>query len=632
MSHVALDWLPVPADSRALLRELRAGTAPAGLDAFAQAARHDLDFIQTGRLDHAWQERRAAAGVEASRTLKLAILSSSTTAHLHAGIRVGALRRRLDVEIYQCEYGQFRQELLDPGSALHAFAPDVALVALDAHHLVSSARLEAEGATADAAAARVIAELSGLWRLIRDRLRTPILQQAALPVDPELMGENEHRLAASPAWFLDSFNHALRASASQEGVHLVAVDRHARRHGLLNWHDPAMWHRAKQEIALHAAPFFGDLVGRLLGALRGVSSKVLVLDLDNTVWGGVIGDDGLSGIVLGQGSAAGEAFAAFQRYALMLGQRGVILAVCSKNDEAVAMQAFAEHPEMVLRAPHIASFVANWDDKASNLRRIARELNVGLDSLVFVDDNPFERNLVRRELPIVAVPEVPEDPALVPLRLADAGYFESLDVTGDDRARLQQYQANRQREAMAAEATDLDSYLADLEMRLRWKRFDEIDLARTVQLVNKTNQFNLTTRRIDDEEARAVMNDPDSFGLTFRLVDRYGDNGLIAVVICRREGTAFRIDNWLMSCRVLGRGVEQATLAAVAAEAARAGGDALIGLFAPSAKNGMVREHYDRLGFIRVEADGADDAQAVRYALPLDAVAVDHPAITLQEA
>ena len=337
-----------------------------------------------------------------------------------------------------------------------------------------------------------------------------------------------------------------------------------------------------------------------------------MLDLDNTLWGGVIGDDGLEGIVIGQGSALGEGFLAVQDYAREQARRGIILAVCSKNDEANALEAFDKHPEMLLRRGDIASFVANWSDKATNIRQIATELNIGLDSLVFLDDNPFERNLIRQELPMVAVPEVPDDPALVPGALADAGYFEALAITDEDRERGAQYQGNRQREALKASVTDMEGYLRGLEMRLIWRPFDRIGLQRTVQLINKTNQFNLTTRRYTEAEVEAVMADPSAVGLQLRLLDRFGDNGIIAIVIGRMvAGTEdFLVDTWLMSCRVLGRQVEEGTLNVLAAEGARLGARRMIGEYIPTKKNGMVRKHYEKLGFTTTHEspDGASRA------------------------
>jgi FkbH-like protein len=257
---------------------------------------------------------------------------------------------------------------------------------------------------------------------------------------------------------------------------------------------------------------------------------------------------------------------------------------------------------MVLKRGDIASFAANWSDKAANIRAIAAELNIGLDSLVFIDDNPFERNLIRQELPMVAVPEVADDPSYFAQAIADAGYFEGLCVTEEDRERTSQYQGNRAREALKASATDLGGYLRGLEMRLVAKRFDRVGLQRIVQLINKSNQFNLTTRRYTEEGVLAVMDDPKAFGLQLRLLDRFGDNGVIAIVIGRlRDNKDLEIDTWLMSCRVLGRQVETATLNLIAAEAAKLGAKRLAGEYIPTRKNAMVKDHYARLGFTIME-------------------------------
>lgn len=604
--YPSLDWLPKAEDFRASLKHLRNLEPNAVWVQAVALAGHDLDFIQTNALDHVIRSKLGADTLvaEGVPTIRLAVLGSSTVTHLLPGIRVAGLRRNLRIIVYEADYGQYRQELLDPGSSLYHFLPDTVLFALDAYHLAARISPAMDAEEAEQALMAAVEDLTGLWNIARERLgATTILHQTALPVLPELIGNNEERLPGSPCLFIESLNSRLRDHALRTtGVHMIAVDRRARREGLATWHDQALWYRSKQEIALHAMPVYGELVVRVIAALAGRSAKCLVLDLDNTIWGGTIGDDGIDGIVLGQGSATGEAFVALQSYASQLSERGVILAVCSKNDEAVAMAGFADHPEMVLRPSQIASFVANWSDKAGNLRRIASELNIGLDSLVFVDDNPFERELVRRELPMVAVPELPEDPALVTQRLVDAAYFESVILTNDDRARTRQYQSNRTRAELQADATDLPSYLRGLEMRLQWSRLDTVGLQRAVQLINKTNQFNLTTRRYTEEAIRTLIDDADAFGLQFRLVDRLSDNGIIAIVIGRRNSDDIAIDTWLMSCRVLGRQVEQATLSVIAQEAVRLGATGLIGEYIPSAKNDMVREHYARIGFLRIDA------------------------------
>ena len=589
----------------------RANPEPRWEQAIALAGAR-LDFTLTNALDEAVRKRFASppAGV-IGKPIRLALLGSATMAHLHPAIRVAGLRRGLWVETYENEYGQYLQELSDPGSALHDFQPTAILLALDAHHLSAGVTAAMGGEAADAALEEVANRLREAWAMARRAFRCPLIQQTALPVHLPVLGANEHRLPGSRARFTARLNAALRDLAEQEGVELLALDDRAARDGIAAWHDPALWHRSKQEVTPVAAPMYGDLVARLLAAKQGRSAKCLVLDLDNTVWGGVVGDDGVDGIVIGQGSALGEAYAAFQDYCRELVRRGVILAVCSKNDEANALEPFERHPDMVLKRADIACFVANWSDKAANIRQIAHELNIGLDSLVFVDDNPFERNLVRQELPMVSVPEVGEDPTSYAQAIADAGYFEALSVTEEDRERTTQYHGNRAREALKSTATDLDSYLRGLEMQLTWRRFDRIGLQRIVQLINKSNQFNLTTRRYTEEEVLAVMDDPDAFGLQLRLLDRFGDNGVIAIVIGRKRDGDLWIDTWLMSCRVLGRQVEPTTLNLIAAEAKRLGARRLVGEYIPTKKNGMVKDHYAKLGFTVAETDGGGGSRAV---------------------
>jgi FkbH-like protein len=605
-----LSWLPPPSEDWASAVKKMEQEGVSWSDFMALAGER-VGFLETERLDRIYGRCFAhgpPSGV-VGEPIRLALLGSSTLAHLRAGIRIAAARRGLWASIYEAGYGQYLQESLDENSALYAFRPNVALIALDARHLAGAVASAATEAEAEAALDEALVRLELCWSRLTARLGAAVIQQTLPPVFPHLLGANEHRLAASPARAVTKINAALRERADHCGVSILNLDERAAQDGVRAWCDPALWLRAKQEISPIASPLYGDLVARLLAATQGRSKKCLVLDLDNTLWGGVVGDDGLDGIVLGQGDALGEAYLSVQSYVLGLARRGVILAVCSKNDAENAYAPFDRHPEMILRRDHIASFVANWDDKATNLRRIAQELNIGLDSLVFLDDNPFERNFVRKELPQVAVPEIADDdPTLTPQILADAGYFESLGVTDDDRARTAMYRQNRVRAQLQAATTDLPAYLRSLEMELEWRRFDSMGLARTTQLINKTNQFNLRTRRYTEAEAAAVMDDPRAFGLQLRLEDRLGDNGVIAVVIgLMDEKERCVIDTWLMSCRVLGRMVEQATLNVVAEEAMRLGATQLVGEYLPTPKNVMVAGLYEKLGFSTLErrADGS---------------------------
>lgn len=599
MPKPSLAWLPEPTDFVPRIKTLEAAGTVAWADLVALAT-YRLDFLKTDRLDRLLHRHFADAAPPglATRPVRLAVLGSSTTVHLLAPIRVAALRRNIWLTLHEGEYGQYQQELADVDAELHRFRPDIVLLSFDSRHVTAGLDVAADQEGADAAPQDVLSRMRRCWSLART-LGATVIQQTVMPTLPALMGSNEQRLPGSPLGLIARLNAALRPAADEAGVHLLALDEASARDGIAEWHDAVLWHRAKQDITPVAAPVYGDVVARLVAALQGRSSKCLVLDLDNTLWGGVIGDDGLEGIAIGQGSALGEAFLSVQAYAKSLAKRGVILAVCSKNDEANALSAFESHPEMLLKRSDISAFFANWDDKATNLRRIAADLNIGLDSLVFLDDNPFERNLVRTELPEVGVPEIPgDDPALMARVLADAGYFESLSITDEDRARTVQYQANRERAALESSATDMPAYLRSLDMQLVWRRFDRIGLGRIVQLINKTNQFNLTTRRRTEDQVAALMADPNAFGLQLRLLDRFGDNGIIAIVIGQVDAARdCRIDTWLMSCRVLGRGVEEATLALIARTAAATGAETLVGEYIPTARNGMVSGHYARLGF-----------------------------------
>lgn len=598
-----LYWLPEPVDWKKALSAPQQGAEL--WSHLVRIANSRLDFVRTNQLDHLLQRSFADEAPQglATKPIRLAVLASSTVTHLLPGLRVAALRRGLCVQTYVTGYGQYHQELLDPASPLHRFSPNAILFATDTRHLVDQVKDTGDSSAAEKAVSR----LAELWKTAKTAFACQVMQQTLLPIFPALLGSNEHRLGSSRASRVATMNALLRRYADSTSVDLVALDASAEKNGVDAWYDEGLWLKAKQEIHPAAAPMYGELVARLIAAQMGRSSKCLILDLDNTLWGGVIGDDGLDGIVLGQGNAVGEAYLEFQRWVLDQARRGVILAVCSKNDEANALAPFERHPEMVLSRSDIAAFVANWNDKATNVRSIAQRLNIGIDSCVFVDDNPFERNIIRRELPAVSVPELPEDPALYARCIADAGYFEALSVTAEDAERTKQYQANLQREALQANATDLKSYLESLKMELWVKSFDRIDLKRIVQLINKTNQFNLTTRRYTEEEVVALIDAPDAIGLHFRLTDSLGDNGIICIIIARRDEEKQRmtIDTWLMSCRVLGRQVESACMNVLAERAKNIGVAEIIGEYIPTAKNGMVQEHYKKLGFGAVPKDSA---------------------------
>ena len=609
-----LGWLqPAPENFRSLLKELVAGDGPIQGARLMQLANHALDLNGLEQLARILAKVLPRLEPGPLSPVRLALLGDATADYLAPAIRSSALRHGVLVELYVPAYGQWTREALDPGSGFAGFAADMALVAPDYRALgLGSVQIDASAAQAavQAALARIEGVLAGITRA---GTRTVLLQSLAVPPDP-WCGHLDGQLAGSITGQVVAFNSGLAKLAAEHAAVLFDLAALAALVGSARWFDPGQWHRAKLPFALDLVPLYGDHVARLLGVLRGKARKCLVLDLDNTLWGGVIGDDGLDGIRIGQGDAAGEAHLALQNHALALKMRGIVLAVCSKNEEATARLPFQSHPDMALREADIAVFLANWTDKASNLRQIAAVLNLGTEALVFVDDNPAERARVRQMLPEVAVPELPDDPAYYVSALAQAGYFETLGLSADDANRAEQYRANASRTQSMENLGDYGAYLAALDMACDIRPFDSLGRTRIAQLINKSNQFNLTTRRYSEAEVAAIEGDAAKFTLQIRLSDRFGDNGMISVLIFDRSAPDWTCDSWLMSCRVLGRRVEEAALAAVASEARKAGAVRLIGHYIPSAKNMLVAEHFKKLGFVH---DLTDSNGSSRWQLEL---------------
>ena len=507
------------------------------------------------------------------------------------------------------------------------------LFSLTAREAIAGVALTASAAEVDGAIGRFVSELRSLWRKAREIGGAAVIQQTFLDVSEPLFGGYDRMVPGAPATVVTRLNNQVCEAAGRDGVLVLDIARASQRDGIDAWFDVGRWLQGKLEIAPQAAPLYGDLAARILGAQRGLSKKCLVLDLDNTLWGGVIGDDGLDGIVLGEGSAAGEAHLALQHYAKQLKERGVVLAVCSKNDAKIAEAAFRDHPEMVLRRSDFAAFQANWDDKAQNLKAIAARLNIGIDSLVFVDDNPIERARVRQSLPMVAVPEMPEDPAHYVRCLAEAGYFEAIAFTAEDRDRAQSYAANAEREALLGSAESMEDFLRGLAMTAVYGPFTAVDHARVVQLINKTNQFNTTTRRYAGDEIARIMEEPDAVTLQFRLLDRVGDNGLVSTMILRPtpdDDEALEIENWVMSCRVFGRELEYEAMNIAVEAAKERGARTLVADYIPTPKNDVISKLYPSLGFTEVDSPTPANG-ATRWALDLADYVTRKTHIVVQE-
>jgi FkbH-like protein len=592
-----LTWLPAkPEDFGAQCKAMLQSDEDVGRR-LRQLANHALDENDLIRLAKVVSRAREQGIALTSLTpFRLGIISNATSSFLAPALTATALRHGIALEVIEADYGQVLQEALAPDSKVNRSQPDAVLIALDYRSLP----FKPTPGDSDAAQAGIAASLAQV-DAIRSGIHAHtnaacILQTIARPVE-SLFGSLDFALPGTWRSMLEAINRGMANAIDGSTDLILDAANIAETVGLAAWHDATLWNMAKLPFASEFLPLYAEHACRIVAALRGKSRRCLVLDLDNTVWGGVIGDDGLEGIVIAQGDATGEAHLSVQQTALDLRGRGIVLAVSSKNTDEIARRPFQQHPEMLLKEDHIAVFQANWNDKASNIEAIARELSLGIDAMVFLDDNPVERGLVRKFLPQVAVPELSDDPALYARTLLAAGYFEAVAFLIEDRQRAEFYQDNARRVALQQQAGDLDGYLASLNMQITFLPFDDIGRARIAQLINKSNQYNLTTRRYTEADVQEIQADPQSFHLQIRLADSFGDNGMISVVICKRVGDDWQIDTWLMSCRVLNRKVETAVLMELLARGKERGIRRLVGMYLPTERNALVQDHYSKLGF-----------------------------------
>lgn len=429
---------------------------------------------------------------------------------------------------------------------------------------------------------------------LRDRFACPIVV-ATLPIDPALGAQSGDReVIGSRLGFAADAGAELRRISQEEGAFLWDVQLLAERVGTANWHNPVDRLLASAPFALSLVPLVADSLCAFIAALVGKSRRVLVLDLDNTIWGGLVGEDGVEGIEIGVGTPLGSAFAAFQQAALALRDRGIILAACSKNDDSVVRSAFAEHPGMVLREADFAVIVANWNDKASNLRFISETLHLGLDSMVFLDDSRVERAHIRYEMPEVMVPQLPEDPALYSHHLTLPCFFDNPRLNPEDINRSRVF--SQQVATAASSSMGYDEYLQSLQSIVTIARFGRQSRSRVAQLFQKSNQFNLTTRRYTEADI-ASFEQGAAIGVQFTLADVFGDSGIVSLAVFRKLDDILYIDSWVMSCRVLKRSIEHVVLDEAFRVAALLGCKSVVGHYRPTGRNGMVQHHYPALGF-----------------------------------
>ena len=531
---------------------------------------------------------------------RLAVLGDCATQHLSTAIRGYGIHVGLGITVFDADYNQIDAQVMDPGSELYAFAPHAVLLQMCTEKLYEAfcaAPLQRRFCFAEDTYSRVLR----IWERINSHSRITILQCNFPLMDDGSFGQYGNKTPDSFLFQQRKLNYLLMQGCQEvKNVYLVDLDALQAACGREKFSDPKLYYIAKMPISVDMLPAAAKNVVELVQVLRGAAKKCVVLDLDNTLWGGVIGDDGLSGIQIGE-LGVGHAFSDFQAWLKELKNRGLLLAVCSKNNEDAAKEPFEKHPEMILHLEDFSMFVANWEDKASNIRVIQKTLNIGMDSLVFLDDNPFERNLVRSLIPEITVPELPEDPAMYLSYLRGLNLFETASYSGDDANRTRQYREQAERAVFEASFQSYDSYLEGLEMKAVAAPFDEFHYPRIAQLTQRSNQFNLRTVRCTEAEVEALARDEGHICLYFTLKDRFGDHGLISVVVLtKQENSTLFVTQWLMSCRVLKRGMEEFIVNKIIRTAAEQGYRSVVGEYLPTAKNAMVRDLYEKMGFTPV--------------------------------
>jgi FkbH-like protein len=538
---------------------------------------------------------------------RMAILRSFTLEPVIPLVRAEAFLHGIDLTLQVGDFNAYAQEILDPESSLYRFRPDAVIVAARTADLASEVWQDYADLAPEAVSEvveRVRNSFSQWIRVLRERSSSAIvIHSLELPAHPA-MGLLDAQRKTGQADAIQQINQELRQIASEHrDVYILDYEGLVARHGRLHWHDERKWLTARMPIAADHLIYLAREWLRFLIPLSGRTAKVLVTDLDNTMWGGVIGEDGLNGIKLGP-EYPGAAYQNLQRAMLDLARRGILLAVCSKNNPDDAIEALENHPGMLLKPKDFSAVRINWNDKAQNLREIASELNVGVDALAFLDDNPVEREQVRGALPEITVIDLPEDPLAYAAAVRDCPVFERLSLSSEDRQRTSLYAAQRQRSQAEDNFQTKEDFFRYLEQEAEVLPLSVASIARVAQLTQKTNQFNLTTLRYTEQQIAEMAKRPGCQVLSIKLRDRFGDHGLVGVAITHDESDICEIDTFLLSCRVIGRSVETALLSHLAEGAASRGRRRLTGRFIPTRKNAPARDFYAQHGFQLLEENG----------------------------
>ncbi len=551
---------------------------------------------------YTYKELKKAAKLAKSDDTKpckrIAVIGDTATQCLTTSIIGEAYLRGYRFEVFEADYNQVERQVLDPSSELHEFNPDYTIIFQSTHKLLIQYNTADEEVKASIAERRL-----GFIEQLCSCIKGRIIYYNYAEIDDTIFGSYANKVNSSFLYQVRKLNFELMNIANHyKNFFICDLSAIQSKYGRNFLFDAPVYMNTELIINIDALSIVSSHTFDIIAAAEGKFKKCLICDLDNTLWGGVVGDDGWEGIQIGHGLGDGKAFSELQQWIKKLKERGIIICICSKNDEDKAKEPFEKNSEMVLKLDDISVFVANWDNKADNIRTIQGILNIGFDSMVFLDDNPFERNMVRENVPGITVPELPEDPSLYLEYLYSLNLFETASYSSGDKDRTKQYQIEAKRVAQQKSFTNEKEFLESLNMECEVSSFNKFNTPRVAQLSQRSNQFNLRTIRYTEEEIKAIENNPKMKGFAFSLKDKFGDNGLIAVVILQvRDQYTLFIDTWFMSCRVLKRGMENFTLNTIVEWASENGYKKIIGEYLPTLKNQMVSDHYSKLGFSRLE-------------------------------
>ncbi|PWA04843.1 HAD-IIIC family phosphatase [Flavobacterium psychrotolerans] len=531
------------------------------------------------------------------KAIKVAILGDTATQFLTQTLRGLGYDNGFNLEIWEADFNQIERQVYDLSSELYEFTPEIVIVFQSSHKLLGKYN-KIKPAQHVMFASTELEAIENIYSNLTNNLNAKVIYYNYTEIDDSIFGNYANKTESSFLFQLRKLNYELMVLASKSpNLYLCDLSSIQNQVGKANFFQTSVYINTEMVLSIDVLPKVATKTIDLINTLNGKFKKCVILDLDNTTWGGIIGDDGIENIQIGS-LGIGKAFSEFQYWIKKLKNRGIIVAVCSKNTESVAKEPFEKHPDMVLKMDDISVFVANWENKADNIRQIQSILNIGFDSMVFLDDNPFERNIVRENIPEICVPQLPEDPADYLEYLYTLNLFETVSFSNEDAERTKQYQIEAQRATIQQKFTNEDDFLKSLNMLSLVEPFNKFNAPRVAQLSQRSNQFNLRTVRYTDADIERLVVSDDYFTFAFTLEDKFGDNGLICVVILQQENSeTLFIDTWFMSCRVLKRGMENFVLNTISSFAKENGYTRLKGEYLPTAKNEMVKEHYPNLGF-----------------------------------